>query len=126
MTDPIAGPGIEESEFAAGRGQKVVVIHVLEPDLQGVVVNIGHRSFGLHPRYIQGFVLEHGHLAGSVVHQGIVDAYPDFRAWSELSGHQVVFEYFMDKIGHCFLLQFFCLQAKKLFFVEDVVICLFG
>jgi hypothetical protein len=74
MADAVAGAG-EPDAVLGGDGLDVsVVVGVFKAGLEGVVINIGHRSLGFDPVNAHGLKFQIGHGAGGILGQGLVDA----------------------------------------------------
>ena len=96
--DPVAGPGKVKAVAGAGSLQVLVVVGVLVVGLQQVVVDILGREVGLDPVQAEGLEFEHGHGAGGVLEQGMIDPDGDLLAGDELSLDQVIFENFAGEV----------------------------
>ncbi len=118
-------PGAREMDAVAGAGglQVLVVVGVLVVGLQQVVVDVLRRQLDLHPVESEGLELEHGHGAGGILQQGMVDGDADLLAGDQLPVDQVFVENLVCQVfchDVCSLIQIFkpatlvlCLRKKR-------------
>ena len=69
---PVPGGGEHDAVFGGNAAQVAVVVGVAEAHLQGVVVHVADREFGLDPGQTDGLPLQVGHGARGVLGQGLV------------------------------------------------------
>ncbi len=70
----VAGVAVVNAVSSAGRLQKLVIIGVLVVGLEEVMIDILHSQFYLDPIQPEGFKFQHGHGAGGILEQRVVDA----------------------------------------------------
>ena len=74
VRDAVARQAEMDAVAGAGGLKVLVVVGVLVVGLQEVVVHVLGRQLDLHPVDPQGLELEHGHGAGGILEQGVIDA----------------------------------------------------
>ena len=80
VADAVAGAGeVHPDLFGHGLGV-FVVVGVFKARLQGVVVDVGDRFFGLDPGDADGLEFQIGHGPGGVLGEGLVDFQADLAA----------------------------------------------
>ncbi len=92
MADAIAGLGKDGPVASRGCLHVPVVVGIARIDLVDVVVDVGHRSPGHHPREPHGLELEKGPGPVGVRQQNLVDGDPDFLADYRLAGDEALLD----------------------------------
>ena len=78
-----------------------MVVGVLKPGLQGVMIDVAHRSFCEDFWHIQSFELQVGHSAGRVLREGGVYSYADLLAGDHFPFNEMVGKYFPgNRVSH--------------------------
>ena len=89
MADAVARTGKIQAVFFAHALDIPVVVGVFKAGLQGIMVDIGHRTFGFYPGHTHGLEFQIRHRPGGVLGQRLVDFQPDFAARRHLAVQQV-------------------------------------
>jgi hypothetical protein len=96
--DAVARPAEVDAVSLAGSLQVTVVVGVTEVGLQEIVVHILGRQFHPHPLHPQGLELQHGHGAGGVLEQGMIDTDGDLLAGHQVARDQVIGENLLGQV----------------------------
>ena len=106
MADAVAGPRKPDAVLFGHGRDVLVVVCIFKAGLQHVVVDIGHRAFGLDAVDAHGLELQIGHGAGGVLRERLVNAHGDLLARLHLPGHKVrCDQFFCDVHLLCFPLR---------------------
>ena len=89
MANPVPRAGETHAVARGDRTEIGVVVRILKPRLQGVMIDIGDRQFGLDLFGPDRLKLQICHGSGRVLRKGLVDAEPDLAPDFHLSRNKM-------------------------------------
>jgi hypothetical protein len=89
MGNPVPRATEVDPEASAGGPEILMIVGILVIRLEQIVIHILGRQFRFHPVDPEGLKLEHGHRAGGVLQQCVIDSDPDLLVRDQSSCQEV-------------------------------------